>query len=243
MSDVDSGFLAQQRGAAADLPLPRSLLIERQTTGNILYQHAVAAGVDFRFGLRVTDIDEEKPSVRLEDGSEVSADLIVGADGANSTTRQKIMKGVNREDTDMVAHYLLISKEKMLSDPDLAVLFEDENMNFWMGPKTYVICASLPSYCACAVMVGSLDTTMMSGRWEEGGDAELVRDRTQMFNATVRKLVQSADIAGSWRIIELPHLDSWTSKSGKVLLVGDAAHAMGPHVGQVSNHYRQHRCR
>lgn len=215
-------------------------MIERQHTGNVLYQNAVEAGVDFRFGLRVIEVDEEKPSVTLEDGSEVSADLIIGADGANSIVRQKIMTGVDRNDTDMVAHYLLISKEKMMSSPDLAALFEDENMNFWLGPKTYVLCASLPSYTAAGVMVGNVNTTMMSGRWQEGGDADLVRDRTQSFHPTVQKLVQSADIAGSWRIIELPHLESWTSKSGKVVLLGDAAHAMGPHVGQVSSQCSQY---
>jgi hypothetical protein len=36
-----------------------------------------------------------------------------------------------------------------------------------------------------------------------------------------------------WKIAYLPPLETWVSRSGKVVLLGDAAHAMVPHLGMV----------
>lgn len=38
-----------------------------------------------------------------------------------------------------------------------------------------------------------------------------------------------------WPMHVLPELQSWTSKQGKIVLIGDAAHAMPPTVGQRAN--------
>ena len=62
----------------------RSLAIERQAAGEVLYRSAIAAGAEVLFGKRVIDVDEATPAVKLEDGSIMSADLIVGADGTCS---------------------------------------------------------------------------------------------------------------------------------------------------------------
>jgi hypothetical protein len=37
-----------------------------------------------------------------------------------------------------------------------------------------------------------------------------------------------------WRLSDVAHLDNWVSESGKVVMVGDAVHAMLPAVGKVS---------
>ena len=42
---------------------------------------AVRMGVEIKFGITVVEVDQEKPSVRLKDGGELTADLIIGADG------------------------------------------------------------------------------------------------------------------------------------------------------------------
>lgn len=65
----------------ATLTVTRSLVMERQAAGEVLYRGAVAAGAEVLFGKHVIDVDEATPAVKLEDGSIISADLIVGADG------------------------------------------------------------------------------------------------------------------------------------------------------------------
>jgi salicylate hydroxylase len=47
------------------------------------------------------------------------------------------------------------------------------------------------------------------------------------------KIMAYTKEANVWRIIEtMPAL--WVSKGGKVVIIGDAAHAVQPFVGQVS---------
>jgi len=61
---------------------------------------------------------------------------------------------------------------------------------------------------------------------------ELVSD----FEPRVRKLaelVQPEDCF-LWKIAHLPKLKTWANGSGRVVLLGDAAHAMVPHLGAVS---------
>lgn len=55
--------------------------IPRKVYQKLLCEAAVKEGVNTRFGCRVTSIDERAPSVKLETGEIVKADVIVGADG------------------------------------------------------------------------------------------------------------------------------------------------------------------
>ena len=67
------------------------------------------------------------------------------------------------------------------------------------------------------------------------GDIDAMRKSVEMFEPRVRTLigmVQPEDCF-LWKIAYLPKLDTWISSSGKAILIGDAAHAMVPHLGMV----------
>lgn len=56
-------------------------MFRRDDLVQFVYDAAVDAGVRILFNSTVVAIDEETPRVTLSDGTEISADLIVGADG------------------------------------------------------------------------------------------------------------------------------------------------------------------
>ena len=55
--------------------------IHRADLQRILYDAALKAGAVVQFNKRVTTIDTGEPSLTLIDGSIITADLIIGADG------------------------------------------------------------------------------------------------------------------------------------------------------------------
>jgi salicylate hydroxylase len=48
----------------------------------------------------------------------------------------------------------------------------------------------------------------------------------------VRKLTSLVDKCAKWTIAEITELNTWSSRSGRTVLLGDAAHAMSPHAAQ-----------
>lgn len=69
--------------------LPSAMGMPRAELTRILYSHACRAGVNVRFGQRVTDLVNGEASVEviLETGSAGSYDLLIGADGLHSAVR------------------------------------------------------------------------------------------------------------------------------------------------------------
>ena len=55
------------------------------------------------------------------------------------------------------------------------------------------------------------------------------------WDPKLEKLLQHVKDAHIWRLTSLSSDLSWVSESGKVVLIGDASHAMLPHTGSVSS--------
>lgn len=68
------------------------------------------------------------------------------------------------------------------------------------------------------------------------GSIATLRATVSDFEPRVRKFVSMVkpEDCFLWKIAHLPKLKSWVSGSGKVAVLGDAAHAMVPHLGAVS---------
>jgi geranylgeranyl reductase family protein len=69
---------------------PFVLMTQRRRLDYYLVEQAVAAGVDFRDGIKVSGVAER--SLRVG-GEEVEAEVVVGADGANGTTARSLGLG------------------------------------------------------------------------------------------------------------------------------------------------------
>ena len=55
------------------------------------------------------------------------------------------------------------------------------------------------------------------------------------FNGTVRRVVKlMPSEVSKWKVNDRDPLDQWTFLDGKVVLLGDAAHALLPHEGEYS---------
>jgi 2-polyprenyl-6-methoxyphenol hydroxylase-like FAD-dependent oxidoreductase len=107
------------------------------------------------------------------------------------------------------------------------------------------------SFWLGVVVAGQLadDMTLLSltqegnvGDYDYFADPEEVRKQHRNFHPSLRKALSHIDACKLWKVLDLPALDSWVSSSGGVVVIGDAAHGMLPHAGQVRLQNSDHDC-
>ena len=55
-----------------------------------------------------------------------------------------------------------------------------------------------------------------------------LRERCKDFDVAIRQLLEAIDSCVVWKVAEMPEGVAWSSTSGRVILLGDAAHAAPP---------------
>lgn len=210
------------------------LLIHRADYQQILYDAAIKQGIEVKFGARVADVDPEAPLVTLEDGTLYSADLVVGADGIKLRVRDLAVvteEVVEPFPLTNCAYRATISRADMLADPEVAHLMEDVNLNCWIGYRRHIM--------AYPIRNGELYNMVMShpgrapvGKWNVPGDLEEMKHHYRNFDPVVQRLLTKVKLVLKWTLADLPQLPRWVSELGKVVIIGDAAHAMLPYLAQ-----------
>lgn len=96
--------------------------------------------ITIRTGARVVSLDPSTPTLTLESGEVVHADLVIGADGVKSLTREYVVGGPDKPTpTGDAAYRAIIPTELLLKDPDLRPLVETPEMVGWMGPRGHIM--------------------------------------------------------------------------------------------------------
>jgi 3-(3-hydroxy-phenyl)propionate hydroxylase len=146
--------------------------------------------------------------IRLKSGRTLSAQYVIGCDGASSTVRRLL--GIEYEDLDFDQSWLvadLLVKEKVLLRlPEVSVQYCEPTR-----PATYLI--GVGNHRRWEIMLDpgeEPDLWKLLARWITPADAELWRAASYRFHALV---------ARHWR-------------RGNVFLAGDAAHQQPPFTGQ-----------
>jgi salicylate hydroxylase len=146
-----------------------------------------------------------------------------------------------------VAYQFKVSSQAMKSNPVTTALMEDSAIHSWYGPGRQLISGSSSRGEGYAVTLtiytkendavsDSLDVLVAnSSSSYRKGDVYAMRKSVEMFEPRVRQITEMAQPEDCflWKLAHIPKLDSWVSHSGKVTILGDAAHAMVPHLGMV----------
>ncbi|KKY19720.1 putative fad dependent oxidoreductase [Phaeomoniella chlamydospora] len=200
-----------------------------------LYNRTVELGGKVYVNSRVEDVrindGGSTATAVLKNGTEHTADLIVGADGIFSTMRE-IMVGHPDPPTPTgdLAYRLLLSTKEMLKDPELASFVTDPQVNYWMGPDKHAVNYVLrggelfnmvllvPDDMPDGVTNITADVNEMCALFQDGWDPR------------IPKLLKLCESVQKWKLCIRLGMDQWSHPSGAVTMLGDAVHATLPYL-------------
>lgn len=158
----------------------------------------------------------------------VDADIVVGADGVRSITRQWVGgQPLRYSGTSAFRGIVPVERLDALPDP--------QAIQFWIGQDAHLLHYAIGSDGGhvnfFAVVEGPTAWPDRGGTMpiEPGEAVAAFAD----WHPAVRQMVAAGDVERRWGLFVAPPLRHW--HRGPVVLIGDAVHAMLPHHGQGAN--------
>ncbi|KAH6888476.1 hypothetical protein B0T10DRAFT_548936 [Thelonectria olida] len=222
------------------------LRVYRYELINILLDLVKQAGIQVEYGKKfdhVVSETEDGVTWQFADGSTASAGVLVGADGIHSRVRQYLYPGMTAKFTNMVGVTAAVPTAQLKVQPEDGYKFPVTLMNPKHG--AFVIAPQLKD--GSEVLIGK--QYRFAGpepdreEWKKlNADKTWAVDFLRQGHEDFRPIVGNAttsistDKINIWPFYLLPKLDTWASdKQARVLILGDAAHAMPPTAGQGVN--------
>ncbi len=211
---------AEQRYGAPQLTVHRADLLSA-------LEALLPAGV-VRFGAKVESIGQDDAGawLRLSDGSEFRADVVIGADGIHSPVRNAVFGPDQPKYTGLVSWRGVFPREKGGDLPDLDAFTK------WWGPEADRQIVTFPLTHGKEIFVFA---THKQDDWaEEGwtlpGDIAELRAHYADFHPHARALLDACDSVTRSALHVREPMKQWSR--GRITLLGDAAHPMVPFMAQ-----------
>ncbi|KAH8899009.1 FAD/NAD(P)-binding domain-containing protein [Thozetella sp. PMI_491] len=220
----------------------KSVFATRHQLGAQLMDLAVQSGVEARLGNAVVRVDLESTSAELDDGTRVSADVIIAADGVKSVVRSEIADPATHfphSSTGHNAFRFMLDKDDVLKDGVTASAFQQEpRMFMWTGDSKLILAypadydRQLNVVCTHPETLSDQATTDADGAGYQGYDRKVSRevalDIYREFDPIARRLVELADPDGLriWKLRDMDEIPSWSKNC--TALIGDACHPVLP---------------
>jgi 2-polyprenyl-6-methoxyphenol hydroxylase-like FAD-dependent oxidoreductase len=195
----------------------RVFSIVRQNVINALAAAAARAGVEIVTESAAAGATPDG-ELALADGRRLKADLIVGADGSNSRLRDSLGLLARRK-------YLVDGCTRLLMEKTAAERVAADGattVEYWSGTRRllYTPCSETDIYIALTMLDSDVAAKAVPVR----------KDQWKRWFPHLEALIDRIGDDGRYDRFDLIKLKRWSA--GRVAIIGDAAHALPPNIGQ-----------
>ena len=180
------------------------------------------------FGKRLEKVDDQGDQVVMNfaDGTEATADLVIGADGVNSVIREHLLGEEAPIYSGWVAHRAIISAEKLKAyDLDFEAC-----VKWWSGDRHMMVYYVTGDHKEYYYVTGVPEPDWNHGTSFVDSSREEMREAFKNYGPEVQALIDCTDKVTKWPLLERNPLPLW--HDNRLVLLGDAAHPMKPHMAQ-----------
>ncbi|KAH7039589.1 salicylate hydroxylase [Microdochium trichocladiopsis] len=209
------------------------LTIHRAHFHEALRQRAVELGVEIQTGTRVAHFDSETPSVTTREGKTIRADLVLVASGVRSTAHESLGHGTTNGAyrTGFAAYRATVDVDKIRADKELAWVTENPNLNVWIGEDKHVMTYAISAGSSFNMVLSHVDWSDPE-TWTPEGVLEDMRQQFADWDPQLVRIVNMVDKTMKWPLTSMRATKHWVSVSGRLVMIGDAVHAMVPYMSQ-----------
>jgi 2-polyprenyl-6-methoxyphenol hydroxylase-like FAD-dependent oxidoreductase len=182
-----------------------------------------------RLGARCVQVRRHDGEVELgfADGSAVTADVVIGADGTHSVVREAVLDG----EAPQPPRFADVCVYRSLVPADRAPAFARRPVQtLWLGPEHHLVHYPIAAdrYVNLVAFAPARDWRVES--WTAEGRVEDLRAEFEGWDPQLTTLLEATERTGRWALLDRDPLPRWTD--GPIALTGDAAHPMFPFLGQ-----------
>ena len=170
--------------------------------------------------------DEDGVDLTFENGATFRADAVIGADGIHSIVRAALGFTDSPVSSGTAAYRALVP----VTSPDM---WEWGTSKIWIGPGRHFLVYPVRQDRLINIVAVVPALGGEKDSWSAPGDPKELANEFAGWDPVVQDLIARVDSTFLWGLFDRAPLPHWVD--GRIALLGDAAHAMLPHLGQGAN--------